>query len=243
MTLGSLNDLLDNKLGKGPIEFATVMIMGKSISMGLVLGYKYGVRGLLRKLKADYRIDREKRVFIKEDEYAIKFADASLIIKETDPEISMVLNGFNMYKRDITKYKLEDFDSKEVYLNVLDNYGMTIRYLKEIDLIFQMFIDPVTYELLQEMKEPTSVDGLLLRAVELLTTDEHPRETDMAYMRVKGYERLSEMVYRELIRSLRGYQNSPEGKSRKLELHPKACLLYTSPSPRDRQKSRMPSSA
>ena len=25
--------------------------------------------------------------------------------------------------------------------------------------------------------------------------------------------------------------------------HPKACLLYTSPSPRDRQKSRMPSSA
>ena len=25
--------------------------------------------------------------------------------------------------------------------------------------------------------------------------------------------------------------------------HPLACLLYTSPSPRDRQKSRMPSSA
>eukprot|EP01017_Pseudomicrothorax_dubius_P013100 TRINITY_DN1565_c0_g1_i4.p1 TRINITY_DN1565_c0_g1~~TRINITY_DN1565_c0_g1_i4.p1 ORF type:complete len:120 (-),score=32.25 TRINITY_DN1565_c0_g1_i4:11-370(-) len=25
--------------------------------------------------------------------------------------------------------------------------------------------------------------------------------------------------------------------------HPKCCLLYTSPSPRDRQKSRMPSSA
>ena len=25
--------------------------------------------------------------------------------------------------------------------------------------------------------------------------------------------------------------------------HPKVCLLYTSPSPRDRQKSRMPSSA
>ena len=27
------------------------------------------------------------------------------------------------------------------------------------------------------------------------------------------------------------------------DLNPKACLLYTSPSPRDRQKSRMPSSA
>ena len=28
-----------------------------------------------------------------------------------------------------------------------------------------------------------------------------------------------------------------------LERHMKSCLLYTSPSPRDRQKSRMPSSA
>ena len=27
------------------------------------------------------------------------------------------------------------------------------------------------------------------------------------------------------------------------EMNPKGCLLYTSPSPRDRQKSRMPSSA
>ena len=28
-----------------------------------------------------------------------------------------------------------------------------------------------------------------------------------------------------------------------INLQPNACLLYTSPSPRDRQKSRMPSSA
>ena len=31
--------------------------------------------------------------------------------------------------------------------------------------------------------------------------------------------------------------------SRDLNLHSETCLLYTSPSPRDRQKSRMPSSA
>ena len=40
---------------------------------------------------------------------------------------------------------------------------------------------------------------------------------------------------------------SPSGHSRDLSLDPEAmsliCLLYTSPSPRDRQKSRMPSSA
>ena len=37
-----------------------------------------------------------------------------------------------------------------------------------------------------------------------------------------------------------GYTTSPEGA---LRLHNKDCLLYTSPSPRDLLKSRMPSSA
>ena len=48
------------------------------------------------------------------------------------------------------------------------------------------------------------------------------------------------------------FSNIKEDGSRPLKFHeaalfqlvnPKACLLYTSPSPRDRQKSRMPSSA
>ena len=41
-----------------------------------------------------------------------------------------------------------------------------------------------------------------------------------------------------------GSQNTESSTSNKtLELTTVACLLYTSPSPRDRQKSRMPSSA
>ena len=35
----------------------------------------------------------------------------------------------------------------------------------------------------------------------------------------------------------------PSDNGLKLEMWTKSCLLYTSPSPRDRQKSRMPSSA
>ena len=37
-----------------------------------------------------------------------------------------------------------------------------------------------------------------------------------------------------------GLEYAEKGKNAALDL---ACLLYTSPSPRDRQKSRMPSSA
>ena len=40
-----------------------------------------------------------------------------------------------------------------------------------------------------------------------------------------------------------GVKTGAESDSAKSEAQSKPCLLYTSPSPRDRQKSRMPSSA
>lgn len=225
VVLGGINKIFDYSLGSGPREIATMFNMGKTISVGIILGYRYGLTNLLKKLKVKYKIEKNNNFNLSENDFVIKFSDSILIIKDATSEISLILSGFNMYKKDIKKYKYGDFDHKDVYFNIFDAQGMTIRYLKEIDLIFQMFIDPITLELLKQIKEPTSIDGLLLRAVELLTTDNHPRETDMAYMRIRGYERLSGMVYNELIKSLRGYINSPYGKQRKIELNPRVVWL------------------
>ena len=57
------------------------------------------------------------------------------------------------------------------------------------------------------------------------------------------------MIYRSLIRSILDYgavalDSMSESNKKKLDvIQMKACLLYTSPSPRDRTRSRMPSSA
>ena len=40
-----------------------------------------------------------------------------------------------------------------------------------------------------------------------------------------------------------GVENTPDSREKFRESYLRRCLLYTSPSPRDRQKSRMPSSA
>ena len=45
----------------------------------------------------------------------------------------------------------------------------------------------------------------------------------------------------ELIEDMASFTHDPEGFA--YYAYPWGCLLYTSPSPRDRQKSRMPSSA
>ena len=74
---------------------------------------------------------------------------------------------------------------------------------------------------------------------------------ELSKMRNKSTENVIELARREFMVSF--YSDTPavsqnkgkftEPKKRKIIFPIDNCLLYTSPSPRDRQKSRMPSSA
>ena len=57
-----------------------------------------------------------------------------------------------------------------------------------------------------------------------------------------NYEK--KILIKELVLDLKlGYYDFEKEKPQKVKFNLDVCLLYTSPSPRDRQKSRMPSSA
>ena len=66
------------------------------------------------------------------------------------------------------------------------------------------------------------------------------RRFDISYptldftQRVKQWDQYDESAMGIVVRHIKGYVS---------RTHTRSCLLYTSPSPRDRQKSRMPSSA
>ena len=91
-----------------------------------------------------------------------------------------------------------------------------------MELMVKLFVDHITKELLIEMDEPTTFVGLLMRSCELLLTDWHPQENDLAYQRIKGYERLSGAVYSEMVRSLRVFNAKPRSSRNKVELNPYA---------------------
>ena len=63
--------------------------------------------------------------------------------------------------------------------------------------------------------------------------DDAPTLTDAEYDALRVELNALEAAHPELV--------TPDSPSQRVG--PSACLLYTSPSPRDRQKSRMPSSA
>lgn len=225
-TIGTLADLLETDLGRMPTAMTEVKVFGKAVPMGIILAYLVGLRKLLKTLKVKYRLVRRgQRAELAEDEQALIFADQTLVYKTDDLEANMILNGFYEYRNGIKQYDLHEFDDRQVYAPVLETRGLGLRHTREFELMEAMFIDPITYTILEKRNEPVTFVGLLLKANELLKDDRTPDETDTDYMRFKGYERFNGFVYKELVAAIRKQQASPMSAKSKVEINPKAVWM------------------
>lgn len=232
LDVGSIEAFLGVDASKAPVDFAELKVLGRSVPLGVVLGYELGLERLMKLLDVTpRRVPAGQRTNLDQGEYALVFSDETLVFSKDDHLASMVLAGFNEYHRAIRVFAVHEFDKPGVYLNILESQGPSARYLREIDRLYQLFVDPITRDLLVEMKEPTDFRGLLMRSCEMLLVDSHPDELDPAYMRIKGYERMAGAVYSELVRAVRAHSGRA-GKSRApIDLNPYAVWKTISQDP------------
>lgn len=220
--LGTIEDVLGIE-DKPPIEQLDISVYGKNIPLCIFLAYHIGLTGLLGLLKVKPRVVHTgERLQLNKDEYPIVFADETLVFSKENKLAAMVLSGFRLVHRVIRNYRADVFDKKDIYFNLMESIGLGVRYLREMDLIVDMFIDPITKEILEHMKEPTDFIHLTMRACELLQDDWALDETDMTQMRIKGYERIAGAVYQELVKAVRGYQRNKSSTGGVIELPPYA---------------------
>jgi len=238
--LGPIERFLGIVTSNPPVEYADVVIFGKEVPIGVVLGYKIGLDKLIKLLKVEpRRVNAGSRLNMESNEYALAFSDETLIFSKDDRLASLILAGFNEYHRALRLFSVYSFDKRGVYMNLLDTANLGVRYLREIDLMYDMFIDPITKDLLVEMKEPVTFQGLLFRSCEMLLEDDHPAELDPAFMRIKGYERMSGAVYTELVQAVRMH-NGKLGKANKpIEMNPYAVWKRISEDPSKSQVSEI----
>jgi hypothetical protein len=210
----SLEELIGMDRRKAPVDVAVMKVGGATIPVGVILAYEMGLEPMLALLKSKIRrVPAGMRLDLGLNEEPVVFNDETLIFDKNDTLTGLFLGGFNEYHRHIRRYNVHLFNSKEVYLNVLEADGLGVRYIREMDLFYQMFIDPITHDILVEMNEPTDMRALLIRAGTMLLRDDHPDELDGAYQRLRGYERMAGAVYTEMVRSIRQH-NGSAGKSR-----------------------------
>ena len=221
--LGTIENMLGIDGRKAPVPYATLKVFGQDIPVGFCMAYMLGIDKLMKMLKiTPKRINVGQRYALEENEYSVVFADETLVFNRENVFATLVMAGFNEYHRFLRMYRYHDFTKKAVYANVLEANGLGVRYLRELILMDDMFVDPITKETLIRMGEPTTFRGLLGRAVQLLVVDEHPDEIDTAEMRFKGYERFSGAVYAELVKSMRVQRSRATRASKVVEMNPYA---------------------
>ena len=228
----SMEEMLGLAGYKTPVEFAELRVFGKMIPVGVVLSYLMGLEELCKRLNIRPTVvPVGQRAGLVQGEWAINFQDETWKFSRDDVLATLVLGGWKDYRETTANYNHHEFNRRDVYLNVLEENGLSVRYLRELDLMAQMFIDPIAKELLAEMKEPQTWTELLLRATSLLETDQHPHELDARYMRIKGYERFSGLLYNELVRSLRVHNAKGAKAMHPLEINPYAVWIAISEDP------------
>lgn len=224
--LGTIEEIVGLPLDKRPIEVAEVGIFGKDIPLGFVLAYHVGLGNLLATLKTEPRRVKTGSTYnLTINEFIVKFEDEALIFDRRDQLAMLIFGGFNRYRNDIKNYSVYAFDKRDVYANILDEAGIGARHIREFELMFKMWTDPITRDLLIEMKEPTDLFNLFLSAARKLTTDYHPRQMSGLHMRDKGYERISGMIYFEMVKALRGYVAKPASPNASVDLNPMAVWM------------------
>lgn len=220
---GMFEELLGLPTDKRPLEFVEVKLFSKAVPIVLLLAYQIGLGNLIKTLGAKVKRLAPRQHYKPEwFEYVIPFSDEKLIFDRRDRLSTLVLSGLKRFGKTLQSHSVYEFDKHNVYNTLMDSIKVPLRYLKEIPLMFDMWVDHITEEILIEMGEPTDLFNLFIRSCELLLDDSHPEPNDMAYMRDRGYERLSGMVFSELVTGLRKYSNKPVNKNTTFEMHPEA---------------------
>ena len=223
-----IESFLGLDINKRPTDYAEVTIFSKDVPIVFILAYQIGLGNLLETIGVKYRyapiIRTPMEQQLKENEAVVTFKDVNLFYEKGNGIAELIMGGFQRLTSGNKRipFSAYDFDKSNIYHAVFEQLGVPVRYLKEIPLMYNMWVDHITEEILIDMGEPTDLVHLFIRAVELLTNDEHPDANDIAFMRDRGYERISGMVYSELITALRQYNAKPLNKNNTLELHPDA---------------------
>lgn len=208
---------------KRPIGMIDVgPISGKEVPLGFLLAYYLGLGNLLKTLGVPHRrVNKGQRMNLTGNEFAIRFADSTLIIDSKNVIHAQLLNGFNRYKNELTNFSIWDFDKTEGFEKVFDLQDIRMRQIKRLKQIRTNWVDPITEDLLREAGFPTDMVLLFIEAAKLLEYDDHPDQNDINYSRVRGYERVTGMVYGEIMNALSDY-NSNVSRSRKVTMNPES---------------------
>lgn len=209
---------------KAPIDAVTISINGVDFPIGVVLSYYFGIDNLLKVLGIEYQtVPVGEKVNVTEDEFYISFSDEHLVFNRRDMLACFVFGAFKDLPN-LGNFSRFDCNSQGVWLPIMGNPKVKPSHFKEMKLLFDMFIDPITRKELEAHGYPTDFHYLLIEAVKLLLTDYSKHEVAITEQRFVGYEKFAGHLYREMVKSVRQMRAKEGVRGNKLDMNPEAVI-------------------
>jgi hypothetical protein len=222
-SVGPLISFIEPDSVSGPTEYSEFSILNKRMPLGLGLAYLFGLDNFLRMLGLSYTlVPTNVRLPPNHNQFKLKFKDIVYVITAKRPHERLIVGGFVAIKNVLGSYRGSDFNKQTAYIGILSGLGITGYHLRELKLMVDLFIDPITLSLLEKNNEPTETVDLLIKANQLLTTDYIPQENIVRY---KGYERICGMVYAQLVNSIRTFRSKGAMSNSGVSMNPYAVWL------------------
>ena len=222
--LGDMYDIMGMDRSKGPIEYCSAKIYKSQVPVAVLLAYYVGFTGLLKYLDVKHTVtDTGKRAIMTKDQYRIIFKDKTYILERDYGANDLIMGGFAAIPKQ-TKQISQVLDTKSGFAALYSALGLPVLYTNEITLMDKMYIDPITEQVLKLFKLPTTFRGLLIKAAELLTDDNYKNPNSMDGSILKGYERISGMVYLELVNAIRLNTNKSHFSKSSVTMNPYSVM-------------------
>lgn len=223
--IGYFEEVIGLNIAKAPTPTATININGYQFPVIAVLSYWLGLDAVIKALKVDYRVvEPGTKVNLTTDEFVVAFADEKLVFNRRDEKSTLIMSGLNQLSN-LTNFSRSHLNDPNVWFSLISDQRVKPSHFKEMSLIYDMFIDPITARLLKQMGYSVIMDKLVVEAVELLLSNQAEHEIEIKEQRLVGYERFSGHIYREMVRATRQYRNKPNNGKKTFDINPEAVMM------------------
>jgi len=206
-------------------DYANIYILGNRIPLVLVLIYYIGFESLLQTVKTSAKkIDSDYE--IKDSDSIITFKDGKYVF--SGGVYKDVLFGALENMKELKQIDFVELNYRSGLLDLFFSLGFSSKLPRELENLDSMWIDPITMDVLKQLKLPTTWKGILLHSALLLVTNNSKDQNDMRGIRIKGYERINGIVYNLMAKAIRDNEHRVGNVQSKFELNPYSLLAALS---------------
>jgi len=193
------------------------------IPLIIILSYELGLSNVLKKYNINYIFEESQRKSSKPNMTAIKFKNGYLYFDNSHIKNTLLVEGLTIMTT--SEYNFEELDTKDPYIDLfLELYGSR-NMGKGFHNTITLMVDPITKDVLEELKLPTDIFDILLYCNSLLTDSSFKELNDMSVHRIRSTEQINAYLYKILADAFKTYKDTlKSGNPIKMSV-PKDILL------------------